>query len=163
MRHYEIVMLVHPDQSEQLPTMVDRYRTLIEGAGGAVHRYEDWGRRQLAYSIKKVAKAHYVLLNIEAGADTVAELESLFRFNDAVLRYMLLLCDEAVTEKSPIAQQQEKSRDAERERSTRRGDERRPAGRRGDDEGDSRDNAKASGDDKPRDEKPGADSTSDDG
>lgn len=166
MRHYEIVVLVHPDQSEQLPAMVDRYRKLIEEAGGAIHRHEDWGRRQLAYSINKVAKAHYVLLNIEAGADTVAELESLFRFNDAVLRYMLVLREEAVTEKSPIALQQEKSRDAERERSTRRGDERRPAGRRGDDEGDSRgegrdgsrDDAKASGDDKPRD-----DSTSDDG
>lgn len=142
MRHYEIVMLVHPDQSEQLPAMVDRYRKLIEEAGGAIHRHEDWGRRQLAYSINKVAKAHYVLLNIEAGADTVAELENLFRFNDAVLRYMLLLCEEAVTEKSPIALQQEKSRDAERERSARRGDERPRAGRRGDDDGDSREDSR---------------------
>ncbi len=103
MRHYEIVFLVHPDQSEQVPAMIDRYRSLIEGAGGKLHRLEDWGRRQLAYPINKVHKAHYVLMNTECSQATREELESAFRFNDAVLRNLILRRTEAVTEPSPMA------------------------------------------------------------
>jgi small subunit ribosomal protein S6 len=100
MRHYEIVFLVHPDQSEQVPAMIERYRSTIESAGGKTHRLEDWGRRQLAYPIQKLAKAHYVLMNIECGTDELNELESAFRFNDAVLRNMIISRKEAVTEPS---------------------------------------------------------------
>src|SRR5690554_2137399 len=103
MRHYEVVFLVHPDQSEQVPAMIERYRAIIESKGGKVHRLEDWGRRQLAYPIKKLIKAHYVLLNIECGGEELEELESAFRFNDAVIRSMVLSRDEAVTEPSPLA------------------------------------------------------------
>jgi len=103
MRHYEIVFLVHPDQSSQVPAMIERYRTLIEGASGAIHRLEDWGRRQLAYPINKVQKAHYVLMNIEVDQPTLDELESGFRFNDAVLRSLTLVRDEAVTEASALS------------------------------------------------------------
>lgn len=103
MRHYEIVFLVHPDQSEQVPAMVERYRATIEGSGGTIHRLEDWGRRQLAYPINKIHKAHYVLMNIECGGEALAELESAFRFNDAVLRNLIIRRDEAVTETSPLA------------------------------------------------------------
>lgn len=103
MRHYEIVFLVHPDQSAQVPAMIDRYRASIEGASGSIHRLEDWGRRHLAYPIKKLQKAHYVLMNIECDQATLAELESSFRFNDAVLRSMTLLMANAVTEASVIA------------------------------------------------------------
>lgn len=102
MRHYEIVFLVHPDQSAQVPAMIERYRTIIESASGAIHRLEDWGRRQLAYPINKVHKAHYVLLNIECDQATLQELESSFRFNDAVLRSLTLVRDEAVSEPSPL-------------------------------------------------------------
>ena len=102
MRHYEVVFLVHPDQSEQVPAMVERYKTLIEGANGKIHRLEDWGRRQLAYPIQHLAKAHYVLLNIEVGQETLNELESGFRFNDAVLRHLIMKRDDAVTEMSAI-------------------------------------------------------------
>ncbi|OQX04239.1 MAG: 30S ribosomal protein S6 [Thiothrix lacustris] len=102
MRHYEIVFLVHPDQSEQVPAMVERYRGMVQESGGAVHRLEDWGRRQLAYPINKLHKAHYVLMNIECGAETLAELESIFRFNDAVIRNVTMRCDAAVTEPSPL-------------------------------------------------------------
>ncbi|WMP16712.1 30S ribosomal protein S6 [Thiothrix lacustris] len=102
MRHYEIVFLVHPDQSEQVPAMVERYRSMVQESGGAVHRLEDWGRRQLAYPINKLHKAHYVLMNIECGAETLAELESIFRFNDAVIRNVTMRCDKAVTEPSPL-------------------------------------------------------------
>ncbi|HWQ94197.1 MAG TPA: 30S ribosomal protein S6 [Gammaproteobacteria bacterium] len=102
MRHYEIVFLVHPDQSEQVPAMLDRYRTLIEGKGGAIHRLEDWGRRPLAYPINKIHKAHYVLMNIECGQETLDELTSAFRFNDAVIRNLVIARDEAVTEPSPL-------------------------------------------------------------
>ncbi|MEX0607520.1 MAG: 30S ribosomal protein S6, partial [Halofilum sp. (in: g-proteobacteria)] len=101
MRHYEVVFLVHPDQSEQVPAMVERYRAIIENHGGQIHRHEDWGRRQLAYSINRVHKAHYVLLNIESGPEARDELVSAFRFNDAVLRHMVLSRSEAVTE--PVA------------------------------------------------------------
>ena len=103
MRHYEIVFLVHPDQSAQVPAMIDRYRASIEGTSGTIHRLEDWGRRHLAYPIKKLQKAHYVLMNIECDQETLAELESSFRFNDAVLRSMTLLMGAAVTGSSVIA------------------------------------------------------------
>ena len=108
MRHYEIVFLVHPDQSEQVPAMLERYRNLVEGNGGKVHRVEDWGRRQLAYSIQKVHKAHYVLLNIECDQATRDELESGFRFNDAVIRNLIIRRDEAITETSPMAKKDER-------------------------------------------------------
>lgn len=109
MRHYEIVFLVHPDQSEQVPAMVERYRAAIEAEGGAIHRLEDWGRRQLAYPINKVHKAHYVLMNVECSSAALAEIESAFRFNDAVLRNMVIRSDEAVTEASPLAREDEKT------------------------------------------------------
>lgn len=103
MRHYEIVFLVHPDQSAQVPAMIDRYKATIEAASGTIHRLEDWGRRHLAYPINKVHKAHYVLMNIECDQATLAELESGFRFNDAILRSMTLLQKQAITSPSPIA------------------------------------------------------------
>ncbi|MGI9213867.1 MAG: 30S ribosomal protein S6 [Methylococcaceae bacterium] len=103
MRHYEIVFMVHPDQSAQVPGMLERYKTQIESTSGQIHRLEDWGRRQLAYPIAKLHKAHYVLMNIECDQPTLDELESGFRFNDAVLRSMTLLRDSAITEPSPMA------------------------------------------------------------
>ncbi len=103
MRHYEVVFLVHPDQSEQVPAMIERYRSGVEAKGGTIHRLEDWGRRQLAYPIQKLAKAHYVLMNIECGTDELSELESAFRFNDAVLRNLIISRKDAVTEPSLLA------------------------------------------------------------
>jgi small subunit ribosomal protein S6 len=103
MRHYEIVFLVHPDQSSQVAAMVDRYRSTIESAAGKIHRLEDWGRRHLAYPIKKVHKAHYVLMNVECDQATLTELETSFRFNDAILRSMTLLQKQAITAPSIIA------------------------------------------------------------
>jgi len=100
MRHYEIVLLIHPDQSEQVPAMLERYRALITAASGKVHRVEDWGRRQLAYQIQKLAKAHYLCLNIECSKETLAELETGFRFNDAVLRHLAVGKDKAETHPS---------------------------------------------------------------
>lgn len=100
MRHYEICFLVHPDQSEQVPAMLERYRTLVESHGGQVHRLEDWGRRQLAFPIAKLHKAHYILMNIECDAETLAELEGMFRFNDAVLRHLTIKRSEAIVEQS---------------------------------------------------------------
>lgn len=108
MRHYEVVFLVHPDQSEQVPAMIERYTSMITEASGAVHRLEDWGRRQLAYPINKIHKAHYVLMNIECDGETLAELENTFRFNDAVIRNAILRRDEAITEASPLAKNSEK-------------------------------------------------------
>ena len=108
MRHYEIVFLVHPDQSEQVPHMVERYRATIENSGGTIHRLEDWGRRQLAYPINKIHKAHYVLMNIECGSEALAEIESAFRFNDAVLRNLVIRRKEAITDTSPLAKEEEK-------------------------------------------------------
>ena len=108
MRHYEIVFLVHPDQSAQVPAMIDRYRTSIEGASGTIHRLEDWGRRHLAYPIKKLQKAHYVLMNIECDQATLEDLESSFRFNDAVLRSMTLVMSGAITGASVIAAEEAK-------------------------------------------------------
>ncbi len=112
MRHYEIVFLVHPDQSEQAAGMIDRYRIMIESNGGKIHRLEDWGRRQLAYPINKIYKAHYVLMNIECDQNVRDELESAFRFNDAVIRNLIMKRDEAITEMSVLAK--EKAEEAER-------------------------------------------------
>ncbi len=108
MRHYEIIVLIHPDQSEQVPAMLDRYKALIASTGGQVHRLEDWGRRQLAYQINKLAKAHYLLLNIETTKETLAELETGFKFNDAVLRHLTVLKDKAETTPSIILKQVER-------------------------------------------------------
>ena len=121
MRHYEIVILIHPDQSEQVPAMLDRYRNLITGAEGTIHRLEDWGRRQLAYPIDKIHKAHYVLMNIECNQQTLAELTSAFRFNDAVIRNLVVNRKDAVVDASPLA----KPKDSEEEQSSGRssGDE----------------------------------------
>lgn len=109
MRHYEIVFIVHPDQSEQVPAMIERYRATITAGNGKVHRIEDWGRRQLAYPIQKIFKAHYVLMNIEVGNETLAELEHAFKFNDAVLRHLIVSMREAATGPSPMMKE-EKSR-----------------------------------------------------
>jgi small subunit ribosomal protein S6 len=117
MRHYEIVLLVHPDQSDQVPGMLERYRTLVENNGGNVHRSEDWGRLQLAYTIDKLHKAHYLMLNIECDAATLQELEGIFRFNDAILRHLTVRKDEAETEPSIMLKRKE-SKD-EREKSRR--------------------------------------------
>jgi small subunit ribosomal protein S6 len=114
MRHYEICFLVHPDQSEQVPAMLERYRSLVEGANGKIHRIEDWGRRQLAYPIDKLHKAHYVLMNIECDGATLAELEGIFRFNDAVLRHLTVRRQEAIVEQSVMLQAKE-----EKDRSNR--------------------------------------------
>ena len=116
MRHYEIVFLVHPDQSDQGPGMVERYQSIIERGNGIVHRTEDWGRRQLAYSIAKIHKAHYILMNVECTQEALDELTTNFRYNDAVLRNMVIRRDEAVTEMSPIkaAESREDRRRAER-------------------------------------------------
>ena len=107
MRHYEIVFLVHPDQSEQVPAMVERYKSMIANGNGNVHRFEDWGRRQLAFPIAKVHKAHYVLLNIECDQKTLNELTGAFRFSDAVLRHLVVNMDSAVTDPSPMAKAQD--------------------------------------------------------
>ncbi len=112
MRHYEIVFLVHPDQSEQVPAMVERYRSMISASGGVIHREEDWGRRQLEFPIKKIHKAHYVLMNIECSQEVLDELESAFRFNDAVLRHLTLTCKQAVTEKSLMMKEVEREESA---------------------------------------------------
>jgi small subunit ribosomal protein S6 len=115
LRHYEVVFLVHPDQSEQVPAMLERYRSLIEGAQGKIHRQEDWGRRQLAHSIAKVHKAHYLLLNIEVDKPTLDELVGAFRFSDAVLRFLVIARDEAITEPSLMAKarEEEEAREAQ--------------------------------------------------
>jgi len=102
MRHYEVVFIVHPDQSEQVPAMVDRYKSLITSQGGSIHRLEDWGRRQLAYPIQKLVKAHYVCMNIECGQSTLDELEHAFRYNDAVLRHLVVKMKKAETAPSPM-------------------------------------------------------------
>ena len=116
MRHYEIVFLVHPDQSEQVSAMVDRYKATIETNGGKIHRLEDWGRRQLAYPINKIHKAHYVLMNIECDQATRDELETAFRFNDAVIRNLIMKRDEAVTDQSVLAKAKDEA-DASESRS----------------------------------------------
>lgn len=120
MRHYEIVFLVHPDQSEQVPAMVERYQAMVTGSGGKIHRNEDWGRRQLAHPIHKVHKAHYVLMNVECGHDVIDELTRAFRFNDAVLRHLVISRNKAVTEASPMAIAVEEEKVRERESQRRR-------------------------------------------
>jgi len=125
MRHYEVVFLVHPSQSEQVPAMIERYRGNLEKRGGAIHRLEDWGRRQLAYPINKIHKAHYVLMNVECDREALEELESAFRFNDAVLRNLIVRRDRAVTEASPLArsvEDREQSEGASHEQSIERKD-----------------------------------------
>ena len=120
MRHYEIVFLVHPDQSEQVPAMVERYQGIVTESGGAVHRTEDWGRRQLAHPINKVHKAHYVLMNVECEQTPLDEIKGAFRFNDAVLRNLVIARDEAVTEASPmavaVAEEKAKEKEAQQRR-----------------------------------------------
>jgi small subunit ribosomal protein S6 len=112
MRHYEVVFIVHPDQSEQVPGMVDRYRQMITGRGGKIHRLEDWGRRQMTYPIQKMHKAHYVLMNIECDNETLVEMEHAFKFNDAVLRHLTVSMHEAMTAPSPMMRE-EKARMAD--------------------------------------------------
>ena len=120
MRHYEIVFLVHPDQSEQVPAMVERYHGMVADSGGAVHRSEDWGRRQMAHPINKIHKAHYALLNVECDFPVVEEIKTAFKFNDAVLRHLVIARDEAVTEASPmavaVAEEKAKEKEAQQRR-----------------------------------------------
>lgn len=122
MRHYELVLLVHPDQSDQVVGMVERYIKLVQDNNGTIHRLEDWGRRQLAYPINKIHKAHYVLFNIETDGETLAELEELFRYNDAIIRSLVMRRDEAVTEESQLAKNADEKR--ARKATTRRPDSR---------------------------------------
>ena len=119
MRHYEIVFLVHPDQSEQVSGMVERYTKAINEDGGSVHRLEDWGRRHLAYSINKIHKAHYILMNVECGESVLEELTTNFRYNDAVLRHMVIRTDEAVVEESPIMKAEKEGRERRNRREER--------------------------------------------
>ncbi|MFZ5654574.1 MAG: 30S ribosomal protein S6 [Pseudomonadota bacterium] len=123
MRHYEIVFLVHPDQSDQVGAMIDRYVSIVESGGGSVHRREDWGRRPLAYPIQKVHKAHYALLNVECGQEAIEELDSAFRFNDAVLRSLIIRRDRAMTEETQFLKEERADR-AEKEARERREAER---------------------------------------
>jgi small subunit ribosomal protein S6 len=123
MRHYEIVFLVHPDQSEQVPAMIERYKGMIAGGGGRVHRLEDWGRRQLAYPLSKVHKAHYVLMNIETDQKTLDELTGAFRFSDAVLRHLVVNMSSAVTDPSPMAKAADEEGDSGGKRRERARDE----------------------------------------
>ncbi len=119
MRHYEIVFLVHPDQSDQVPAMIERYQSVVNDAGGKVHRLEDWGRRQMAYAINNAHKAHYILMNVECEYEAIAELENLFRFNDAILRNLIIKMKHAVSEPSPMAKAKEEA--------AKRFEERKPA------------------------------------
>ncbi|MEJ2090453.1 MAG: 30S ribosomal protein S6 [Gammaproteobacteria bacterium] len=120
MRHYEVVFLVHPDQSDQVPGMIERYGALIERGSGVIHRLEDWGRRQLAFPVSKIHKAHYIMMNIEVGSETLAELESAFRFNDAVIRNMIIRRKGPVTGNSKIYEEELREQEKEREREQRR-------------------------------------------
>jgi len=122
MRHYELVLLVHPDQSDQVVGMVERYIKLVQDNGGTIHRLEDWGRRQLAYPINKIHKAHYVLFNVDTDGETLVELEELFRYNDAIIRSLVMRRDEAVTEESQLAKNADEKR--ARKATTRRPDNR---------------------------------------
>ena len=123
MRHYEIVFLVHPDQSDQVPGMVERYQGVIERGNGVVHRTEDWGRRQLAYPIAKIHKAHYILMNVEAGQEVIEELESAFRFNDAVIRNLIIRRDAPETGNSKLYEEELREQEKDRERDRRRQEE----------------------------------------
>lgn len=120
MRHYEVVFLVHPDQSDQVPGMIERYQSLIEKDNGAVHRIEDWGRRQLTFPISKIHKAHYIMMNIEVGSEVLVELESAFRFNDAVIRNMIIRRKAAVTGNSKIYEEELREKEKDKEREQRR-------------------------------------------
>jgi small subunit ribosomal protein S6 len=120
MRHYEIVFLVHPDQSEQVPAMVEKYQGMVTESGGAVHRSEDWGRRQLAHPINKIHKAHYALLNVECDYAVIDEIKTAFKFNDAVLRSLVMVCEKAITEASPMAVAVEEEKAKEKEAQQRR-------------------------------------------
>ena len=111
MRHYEIVFMVHPDRSEQVNAMVERYKGMISQSKGKIHRFEDWGRRQLAYPINKVHKAHYILMNIECDAKTLADIKENFKYNDAIIRNLVLRCDRAITEPSPLVKSKEENRE----------------------------------------------------
>ncbi|MDX2164086.1 MAG: 30S ribosomal protein S6 [Gammaproteobacteria bacterium] len=113
MRHYEIVFMVHPDRSDQVNGMVERYKGMISQSKGKVHRFEDWGRRQLAYPINKVHKAHYILMNIECDDKTLNEIKDNFKYNDAIIRNLVLRCDRAITEPSPLVKSKEENRDSE--------------------------------------------------
>ena len=123
MRHYEVVFLVHPDQSEQVPAMIERYKTIIEGGNGTFHRLEDWGRRQLAYPIQNLVKAHYVLFNIEATQAVLDELVETFRFNDAILRHLVIRLDGPETEQSLIMKSKDEKGDKPERGERRRRDE----------------------------------------
>ena len=123
MRHYEIVYLVHPDQSEQVSAMADRYKGVIEQGGGTIHRYEDWGRRQLAYPINKIHKAHYIMMNVEVNQETLDEIENLFRFNDAIIRNLVLKAKGAETEPSIMMKEVEAERQRDEERDAARASE----------------------------------------
>ena len=123
MRHYEVVFMVHPDQSDQVPGMIDRYRGLVERSGGNVHRVEDWGRRQLAYTVAKIHKAHYVMMNIEVKREALEELQSAFRFNDAVLRNLIVGRKRADTGMSKIYEEELREQEKDRERERRREEE----------------------------------------
>jgi small subunit ribosomal protein S6 len=136
MRHYEIVLLVHPDQSEQVPAMIDRYKGMIAAGSGTVQRLEDWGRRQLAYPIAKVHKAHYVLMNIECDQKTLGDLTGAFRFSDAVLRHLVVNMDAAVTEPSPMAKVNEEEGEGGGRRRERPREESGPAALEADSGGD---------------------------
>ena len=129
MRHYEVVFMVHPDQSEQVPAMIERYRSMVETDGGSIHRLEDWGRRQLAYPVHKVHKAHYILMNVECTGDALDGITSAFKFNDAVIRHLIVRRESAPAEPSPLAKSKEKNgRDDRGGRGRRRdGEDQRPA------------------------------------
>jgi small subunit ribosomal protein S6 len=120
MRHYEIIFIVHPDQSEQVPAMIDRYKGMVMGRNGRIHRLEDWGRRQLSYPIQKVHKAHYVLMNVECDQEALEEMGHAFRFNDAVLRHLVIQRDDPVTEPSPMMRQERSKAAAPGERERER-------------------------------------------
>ncbi len=141
MRHYEIVFMVHPDQSEQVPGMIERYTQIIEKDGGKVHRLEDWGRRQLAYTINKVHKAHYVLMNVEASLEAMDELTTIFRYNDAVIRNLVIKMDEAETSESLIMKAEKESRERKNRYEERRAAEAEAESNDDEDEDDSDDDA----------------------
>ena len=143
MRHYEVVFLVHPDQSEQVPAMIERYKGLIENAGGTVHRIEDWGRRMLAYPINNLVKAHYAMFNIECDQAAMNELVDSFRFNDAILRHLIIKRDDAVTEQSLIMKNKDEKGDKPERGERRRRDDDESTDSNDDASGDDNDNAEA--------------------
>jgi small subunit ribosomal protein S6 len=138
MKHYEVIFLVHPDQSEQVPGMIERYSNIVTQRGGKIHRMEDWGRRQLAYPIDKILKAHYVLMNIECDKESVSELENAFRYNDAVIRNIILSTKKAYSDASPLLKEKEYRGDVSHEEGGHRGRDRGDRGDRGGDRGEGR-------------------------